>query len=133
MVIANQPKQPPHSGTWDAWLDGYGTAHTDTLSQSVTLPANCANASFTFWLHIDTAETATTPIDTLNLQVLNSSGTVLSTPGTFSNVNAATGYAQQSVTLASFAGQTVTLKFTGVEDNQRQTSFVIDDTALNVS
>ena len=133
MVIANQPAQPPHSGTWDAWLDGYGTSHTDTLSQSVTLPANCANAAFTFWLHIDTAETATTPIDTLNLQVLNSSGTVLSTLATFSNVNAATGYVQHSVSLASFAGQTVTLKFTGVEDNQRQTSFVMDDTALNVS
>src|SRR5215470_5740779 len=28
------PSEPPHSGTWDAWLDGYGTTHTDTLSQS---------------------------------------------------------------------------------------------------
>src|SRR5262249_20591070 len=23
------PSEPPHSGTWDAWLDGYGTTHTD--------------------------------------------------------------------------------------------------------
>jgi len=29
--------------------------------------------------------------------------------------------------------QTATLKFTGVEDSSLQTSFVIDDTALNVS
>src|SRR5262249_58305709 len=29
------PSEPPHSGTWDAWLDGYGATHTDTLSQSV--------------------------------------------------------------------------------------------------
>jgi hypothetical protein len=30
-------------------------------------------------------------------------------------------------------GQTVTLKFTGTEGSTLQTSFVIDDTALNVS
>ncbi len=37
-VIADNAKEPPHSGTWDAWLDGYGTTHTDTLSQAVTVP-----------------------------------------------------------------------------------------------
>jgi uncharacterized protein YndB with AHSA1/START domain len=35
--------------------------------------------------------------------------------------------------VSSFAGQTVTLTFKGVEDSSLQTSFVIDDTALNVS
>lgn len=35
--------------------------------------------------------------------------------------------------LTSYAGQTVTLKFTGAEDYEYQTSFVLDDTALNVS
>ncbi|HEY3608515.1 MAG TPA: putative Ig domain-containing protein [Pseudonocardiaceae bacterium] len=132
-VIFSGTKQPAHTGSWVAWLDGYGTTHTDTLSQSVALPAGCANYTFSFWLHIDTAETGTTAVDTLNLQVLNSSGTVLSTPATFSNVNAASGYTQRSVNLAGFAGQTVTLKFTGTEDNMLQTSFVIDDTAVNVS
>jgi len=34
---------------------------------------------------------------------------------------------------ASFAGQTVTLKFTGTEDSIDQTSFVLDDTGVNVS
>ncbi|MEW2332577.1 S8 family peptidase, partial [Micromonospora chersina] len=29
--------QPPRTGTWNAWLDGYGSTHTDTLSQSVSL------------------------------------------------------------------------------------------------
>lgn len=132
-VIADQPKQPPHSGTWDAWLDGYGVTHTDTLAQTVAIPSGCTSADFTFWLHIDTAETGTKAFDTLTLQVLNSSGSVLSTPATFSNVDAANGYSQRSVDLAQFAGQTVTVQFTGTEDNQQQTSFVIDDTALTVS
>ena len=35
-----------------AWLDGYGTTHTDTLRQSVTIPAG-ARATLSFYLHID--------------------------------------------------------------------------------
>ncbi|MCW3813041.1 M4 family metallopeptidase [Micromonospora sp. DR5-3] len=126
--------QPTHGGTWNAWLDGYGTTHTDTLSQAVSLPAGCSSYNFSFWLHIDSSEsTTTTAYDTLRVQVLNSSGTVLATLATYSNLNKAAGYSQKSFSLAAYAGQTVTLKFTGAEDISLQTSFVIDDTAVNVS
>ncbi|MFR9781103.1 hypothetical protein ACL02O_34345 [Micromonospora sp. MS34] len=126
--------QPTHSGTWDAWLDGYGTTHTDTLSQSVSLPAGCTSYNFTFWLHIDTSETtSSTAYDKLTVQVLNSSGSVLATLATYSNLNKASGYSQKSFSLAAYAGQTITLKFTGTEDWLLQTSFVVDDTAVNVS
>ena len=37
-IISNSG-EPAHGGKWFAWLDGYGRAHTDTLSQSVTIPA----------------------------------------------------------------------------------------------
>jgi hypothetical protein len=100
----------------------------------VTVPSACTTATLSFYLHIDTAETTTsTAYDTLKVQLLNSSGTVLSTLATYSNLNAASGYTQRSFNLASYAGQTVTLKFTGTEGSSLQTSFVIDDTALNVS
>jgi hypothetical protein len=133
-VVADNAKEPPHSGAWDAWLDGYGQATTDTLAQAVTLPSGCATESLSFWLHVDTAETSTsTAYDTLKVQVLSSSGTVLATLATFSNLNAATGYTQHTYSLAAYAGQTVTLKFTGAEDSEYQTSFVVDDTALNAS
>ncbi|MET8952799.1 hydrolase [Streptomyces sp. NPDC004393] len=132
-VITNSSSESPRTGSYYAWLDGYGSAHTDTLSQSVTIPSGCTSATFSFYLHIDTAETTSTAYDTLKLQVLNSSGTVLGTPVTYSNLNAGSGYTQRSVNLASYAGQTVTLKFTGTEGSSLQTSFVIDDTALNVS
>ncbi|MFG2693481.1 putative Ig domain-containing protein [Kitasatospora sp. NPDC048407] len=125
-VVDNSTSQPAHSGSWKAWLDGYGSAHTDTVSQTVTIPAGC-KATFSFWLHIDTAETGTTAYDKLTVQA-NST-----TLATYSNVNAATGYVQKSFDLSSYAGQSVTLKFTGTEDASQQTSFVIDDTALNVS
>ncbi len=133
-VINDSSKEPPHSGSWDAWLDGYGTTHTDTLSQTVTVPSGCTTYSLGFWLHIDTAETTTTTAyDTMTVQILNSSGTVLSTLATFSNLNHNTGYAQHTYNLSAYAGQTITLKFTGTEDYTKQTSFVIDDTSLNVS
>jgi hypothetical protein len=133
-VINNSSSEPPHSGSWDAWLDGYGTTHTDTLSQTITLPTGCSTYNFSFWLHIDTAETTTTTAyDTLKVQVLNSSGTVLSTLHTYSNLDHNTGYAQHSFSLSAYAGQKITLKFTGTEDVSLQTSFVIDDTAVNVS
>ncbi|MGI8667513.1 MAG: PKD domain-containing protein [Jatrophihabitans sp.] len=133
-VVKNSSTEPPRTGSWDAWLDGYGTTHTDTLSQSVAVPSGCANDKFTFYMHIDTAETSTTTkYDTLQLQALNSAGTVLGNLYTYSNLNANTGYSLHTFNLASYAGQTITLKFTGVEDATKQTSFVLDDTAFTVS
>jgi hypothetical protein len=133
-VINNSTSEPPHAGTWDAWLDGYGTTHTDTVLQTVTIPAAATAATLTFWLHIDTAETSTsTGFDTLSVQVRNSSGTVLSTLVTFSNLNHNTGYSQKSFNLLSFKGQTIQIFFKGVEDSTLQTSFVLDDVNLNVT
>ncbi|MEU4088428.1 hydrolase [Streptomyces aureus] len=133
-VITSSSGEAARTGSYKAWLNGYGSANTDTLSQAVTIPSGCS-ATLSFYLHVDTAETTTTTAyDTLKAQVLNSSGTVLATLATYSNLNAASGYAQRSFSLGSaYAGQTVTVKFTGVEGSTLQTSFVIDDTALNVS
>ncbi|MEY9965131.1 hypothetical protein ABIA33_003173 [Streptacidiphilus sp. MAP12-16] len=133
-VINNSSTEPAHSGSYDAWLDGRGSTTTDTLAQTVTLPTGCANATFSFWLHVNTAETTTTKAyDTLAVQVLDSSGSVLATLATYSNLNHANGYTQHSFSLAGYAGQTVTLKFSGAEDYTKQTSFVLDDTAVTVS
>ncbi len=127
VIGQNGPSEPAHSGSWDAWLDGYGTTHTDTLAQTVTIPAGCS-ASFSFYLHIDTAETTkATAYDTLKVQIGST------TLATYSNLNAASGYSLKTFNLSAYAGQTVTLKFTGSEDSSLQTSFVIDDTALNAS
>jgi hypothetical protein len=128
VINPNGAGQTSHSGTWYAWLDGYGTTHTDTLTQTVTIPAGCTATSFSFWLHIDTAETTTTTqFDKLTV---TANGTTIAT---FSNLNHATGYTQHTVSLGSFAGSSVTVKFTGTEDSSLQTSFVVDDTAINTN
>ncbi|HST47372.1 M4 family metallopeptidase [Jatrophihabitans sp.] len=116
--------EPTHGGTWNAWMDGYGTTHTDTLSQSVSIPSGCV-ATFSFYLHIDTSETTTTvAYDTLTVKA---GSTVLAT---YSNLNKNTGYVLKSFTVP--AG-TTSVSFTATEDVSLQTSFVIDDTAFNAS
>ncbi|MEV6528848.1 M4 family metallopeptidase [Streptomyces sp. NPDC051639] len=126
-VITTDTGEAAHGGSYKAWLDGYGSTHTDTVSQSVTIPAGC-KASFTFYLHIDTAETTTsTAYDKLTVTAGST------TLAAYSNLNKATGYAQKTFDLSSFAGSTVTLKFSGVEDSSLQTSFVVDDTAVTTS
>ena len=127
VIGQNGAQQPTHGGSWNAWLNGYGTTHTDTLSQSVSIPAGC-RATLTFFLHIDTAETTTsTQFDKLTIAAGST------TLGSFSNLNAAGGYTQRTFDVSSFAGQTVSIKLTGAEDSSLQTSFVVDDTALTVS
>ncbi|MFL6233931.1 MAG: hypothetical protein ACJ76N_12420 [Thermoanaerobaculia bacterium] len=132
-VIDSSAGEAAHSGSWKAWLDGYGTTHTDSVFQDVTIPSTATSATLTFWLHIDTAETTTTTaFDTLKVQIRNTANTVLSTLFTYSNLNKATGFSQKSFDVTSFKGQTIRVYFLGVEDSSLQTSFVIDDTALNV-
>jgi len=133
-VIDSSAGEPAHSGTWKAWLDGYGVSHTDSILQTVTIPSTAVSAILTFWLHIDTAETTTTTaFDTLKVQIRNTSGTVLQTLTTFSNLNKNTGFALRTFDVTSFKGSTVQVFLVGVEDSSLQTSFVVDDFALTVN
>ena len=125
----------PSSDPYLAWLDGYGGAHTDTLAQTVTIPATCKNATLSFWLYINSDDPTNKAYDTFTIQVLNSSGTVLATLGTLSNENEGSGYVQHSYSVAPYIGQTITIKFTGKETlgDGYDTNFFEDDNALNVS
>lgn len=115
-----------HTGSGYAWLDGYGTTHTDTLAHSFTIPSGCI-ATVRYYLWIDSREGTSTAYDKLTL---TANGTAVQS---FSNVNKGTGYVQRSVKLGSaYAGKTVTLKWTGTEDSALATSFLIDDTSATL-
>jgi subtilase family serine protease len=124
--VINTDGAHSHAGSGYAWLDGYGTTHTDTLSHSVTIPAGCS-ATLSYYLWINSAETSSTAFDKL---VLSANGTTVQS---FSNANKGTAYVQRTVSLSAYAGQTVTLKWTGTEDSSLQTSFFIDDGAVTLS
>ncbi len=133
-VIDNGTSIPPHSGSWKAYLDGYGTTHTDTLAQTVTIPSTVNTATLTFWLRVDTQErTRTRANDTLKVQLRNSSGAVLATLATFSNLTRTNGYLQETFNLSAYRGQTVTLYLVGTENGSYATAFNVDDFALTVN
>ncbi len=132
-VITSDAGQAAHAGSYKAWLNGYGAAHTDTLYQQVTIPASAAGATLAYWLKVVTEETTTTQAyDTLKVQVRNSGGSVLATLATYSNLNAGAAYVQKSLDLSAYKGQTVRVYFEGVEGSTKATSFLIDDVSLNL-
>jgi hypothetical protein len=127
------PGIPPHSGSWLAWLDGYAGPHTDTLAQTVTIPASCTAASLSFWLDVASTDPAGKAYDTLTVQA-SSPGGPAATLATYSNLSAGAGYVQHAVSLAPWIGKQVTITFTGRQTLAGgQTSFFEDDNVLNVS
>ncbi|KAA2254504.1 peptidase [Solihabitans fulvus] len=125
IVVDNTQGEAAHGGSHLAWLDGYGSTHTDTLTQQLAIPADCTQASLSYWLHIDTKETdPNTAYDVLTVSL---GGTTLAT---YSNKDAGNGYTQKTFDVSGQAGKTVTLTFNGVEDSSLATSFAIDDVSL---
>ena len=128
-VITSSTSATPRTGSYYAWLNGYGTTTTDTLSQTVAVPSGKSSATLSFYLKVSSAETTTTSAyDTLKVQAV--SGGVTTTLATYSNLNKGSSYVQRSLNLNSYIGKTVTVKFLGTEDSSLATSFFVDDTSL---
>ena len=119
-----------HSGTGYSIL-GAGNNASGSEFQTVTIPAG-HSANLTFWLNITTSEACCTPYDYMYAEVRNTSGTLLSTLGTWTNANsgAAGSYSQKSFSLGAWRGQTVRVQFRATTDVSLPTSFRIDDVSL---
>jgi len=120
----------PHSGTKGAYLCGYNTC-TDSIAQTVTLPATATSITLTYWTNVQTAETSHS-YDYLYTQVRNTSGSVLTSGTTLSDATA-TGWVQRSVNLTAYKGQTIQVYFKGTTDSSAVTKFFVDDVAITVS
>ncbi|GMV30954.1 MAG: hypothetical protein AMXMBFR59_30790 [Rhodanobacteraceae bacterium] len=130
-VITNDAGAAAHGGSWKAWLNGYGSAHTDTVYQSVAIPATATQATLSFWLDVVTGETTTTQVwDTLTVELRNGSNAVIATLATYSNLDAPGGYTQKTFDVTAYKGSTVRVYFKGVEGSQTATSFIVDDVSL---
>ena len=127
----------PHGGIYQAQLCGangtFYNSQQDALKQQITIPSTALSATLTFWVAIATKESSTAaPNDTLAVQVLNTSGTILGTLKTLSNQNGGTtaSWGQQTADLTSYKGQTLWIKFLGTTNGTLGTVFLIDDTAV---
>jgi len=121
----------PHSGTGYIYL-GVNNSVSGQAYQSVTIPST-ANGTLTFWLNVTSSETTTTTqYDKLFVEVRNSSGTLLSTLATYSNLDKASAgvYTQRSLNVAAYKGQTVRIQFRATTDSSLATTFRIDDAVL---
>ncbi|MBO0722078.1 MAG: hypothetical protein J2P41_14735, partial [Blastocatellia bacterium] len=123
----------PHSGAGYLIINGTNRS-SGTAYQTVTIPSGTA-PNLTFWLNITSDETTTTTIyDRFFVEVRSTSGALLSTLATFSNLDktstAGVYTLRGSYSLASFAGQTVRIQFRGTTDASLITSFRVDDVSV---
>jgi subtilisin family serine protease len=133
-VVDGSNGAAPRSGASKAWLDGYGTSHTDVLWQDVAIPAGACSASLSLWLRVATSETGPVAADLLVVSARDpATGAALETLGIFSNLDASPDYVLRTFDLSALAGRTVRVHLEGVEDAARATSFLVDDVALTVS
>jgi hypothetical protein len=118
---------PPQSGGYLAWLGGYDNA-VESLAQTVTLSSTFSGGTFSYYYRIATKETTTTAAyDYLRVQIQSTTGTVLQTLATYSNLSANSDWTQATFTLpASYAGQSIALTFAATTDSTNNTNFFID-------
>ncbi len=121
----------PHGGTGYSYF-GVNNNVTGQTYQQVSIPSG-ASGTLAFWLNVSSSETTTTTVyDRLFVEVRNTSGTLLATLATYSNLNKTTAgnYTQRTLNMSAYAGQTVRVQFRTTMDSSLTTTFRVDDVSL---
>lgn len=121
----------PHGGTGYTYY-GVNNSVSGQAYQTVSIPAS-ATGTLSFWLNVTSSETTTiTAYDRLFVEVRNTSGTLLATLATYSNLNKGTAgvYSQKTLNMAAYRGQTVRVQFRTTTDFSLSTTFRVDDVSL---
>ena len=122
----------PHGGTGYIYF-GVNNSRTGQSYQTVSIPTTAAG-TLSFWLNVTSSETTTSvQYDKLFVEVRNTSGTLLATLATYSNLNkAAAGvYTQRTLAVpATYKGQTVRIQFRSTTDSSLVSTFRVDDASL---
>jgi hypothetical protein len=114
--------QYSHGGLGYAWLGGTGTAHTDSLSQHVSVPA-FGRPTLHFALRVAAKDVVTH--DVLELTV---DGRAVRS---YTAAQSGPSYREQAVDLTPYRGRTVTLAWTSTEDDGTPTTFLLDDVTVS--
>ncbi|WP_291270566.1 immunoglobulin domain-containing protein [Geothrix sp.] len=112
-------------GRWCAAFCGLGDANTQSIHQTITIPAEAQSAVLTFWLQVFSQERDGLARDTFQVQVRSAAGELIETLATYSNLDrslipiaipAQKDYFQRSLDLSAYRGKTIQLWFEGKED-----------------
>jgi len=115
----------PYLGWWCGDFCGVGDTNTQSIHQTVTIPSEAQSAVLSFWLEVFSQEPDDRARDTFQVQVRTSTGELLETLATYSNLDrsrlaipipAKKDYRQHLLDLSAFRGKTVQLWFEGRED-----------------
>ncbi|MFN0112777.1 MAG: S8 family serine peptidase [Blastocatellia bacterium] len=114
--------------------EGGANSVSHTAYQTITIPSG-TTPGLSFYLNVTSSETTTvTQYDRLFVEVRNTSGTLLTTLATFSNLNkvaASNAYTLRGTYgLSAYAGQTVRIQFRATTDSSLITTFRIDDVSV---
>src|SRR6266508_2747721 len=130
-VIGTWSTYAPRTGTWYAWLGGYGYDTTTSLTQGAGTPAapsgKDGKVTLSFWSRIWSEEAVgADPYDILQIQVVDGA-TVTSVAPQLSNQSRSNGYVFRTYDLSAWRGRNVSLRFMADEDATMRTDFIIDD------
>jgi hypothetical protein len=113
-----------HAGSWRAW---HGGANNETaeISQSYTVPST--GGTLVYWYRISSSDACgydygTVRANTTNLVTYN-----------LCSSTASTTWRQGSVSLAAYAGQTISIKFRATTDVSYASSFYVDDVSITTA
>lgn len=121
----------PHAGTKSVNFCNVANC-SQSLYQDVAIPANVTTASLSFWTYITTQET-THSYDFLKAEARNTAGTVLATLATLSDGSPVNTWAQSTVDVSAYKGQTLRVQFSVTNDSTLPTNFFVDDVVLSTS
>ncbi|MGB8645443.1 MAG: M20/M25/M40 family metallo-hydrolase [Anaerolineae bacterium] len=116
----------PHTGSYSAYECDYNGC-TEYVEQTIKVPSN---AKLTYWWYMTSSEGTTTAYDYLRVRVYSTSGTLLATLRTWSNMNVRGVWSQDTASLSAYAGKTVKLRFLGKTNSSRPSAFWIDDVSV---
>jgi murein DD-endopeptidase MepM/ murein hydrolase activator NlpD len=121
----------PHTGSWGGWL-GNVLNYTDTLAQAVNIPQGARVVTMTFWLNVSSTEPAGGANDHMVAVLRSAPGQTIGTALNVTTAATRDTWVKQAVTfdVSAYAGQQVTLNFTGYNDGANKSSFYIDDVSL---
>jgi kumamolisin len=114
------------------WEGGYNSA-TESIYQTVTIPASATSANLSYWWYMTSSEGTGTAYDFMYAEVRSTSGTLLGTLQTLSNRSTRNAWVQSTnLSLLAWKGQTVRVQWRTTTDFSLPTSFYVDDVVLNV-
>ena len=124
------------SGTGYQWLGGIEN-EVDACYQTITIPGTATSATLSFYYNIFSYDDFSGAYDTFKATIRNTANTILATVGNWSNLNQeAPGnpyYHLRTFNLLPYAGQTIRIYFSSINDSIDATSFLIDDVSVQVN